>query len=43
MDRVTMVMVADMEMALGRHHLHLHQNGPNGKFDKLKISKFDQK
>ena len=33
----------DMEMALERHHLHQHLNGQNGKFDKLKIWKFDQK
>ena len=42
MDRVAMDK-ADMEMALERHHRHQHLNGQNGKFDKLKIWKFDQK
>ena len=42
MDRVAMDK-ADMEMALERHHRHQHRNGLNGKFDRLKIWKFDQK
>ena len=42
MDRVAMDKVG-MVMALERHHRHQHLNGQNGKFDKLKIWKFDQK
>ena len=42
MDRVDMDK-ADMGMALERHHHHQPLNGQNGKFDKSKIWKFDQK